>query len=375
MLNVSEQIALLKDNGISFTGISEKDAANYLYDKTFLFKLKAFDKNFDKYQDAQDSRFGTYIDLDFAYLVELAELDRNLRFFVIHAALDIEHYLKVHLNKALMDSNVDAYKIVCDFFDYDAERKRQLIGKSLFNYAAASRLNEVSKALAQISDWLTGDSCNWTKCADEFDASQQVLGQIANGINLHHCENSITQLEASSYSHDVAQKYGKRGKMAYWNFLELATFGDIIAFYKYCFIELGGGTDATAKRIKPLLFPAKALRNAAAHNSNLLGGLRQKSKKPVGRIASLLKKEYGLDEELVNKTRRVPVVHDFGALLLTYDAIVASGSSKQRCAEKLKQLSENLVANVDMFAKQPEVYECLLCLSKMASAMCASFEK
>jgi hypothetical protein len=116
MLNVSEQIALLKDNGISFTGISEKDAANYLYDKTFLFKLKAFDKNFDKYQDAQDSRFGTYIDLDFAYLVELAELDRNLRFFVIHAALDIEHYLKVHLNKALMDSNVDAYKIVCDFF-------------------------------------------------------------------------------------------------------------------------------------------------------------------------------------------------------------------------------------------------------------------
>jgi hypothetical protein len=364
----------MESNGIRFDLCTKEEAAKYLRVKTFLFKIKAFDKNFDRWR-LPNGELGKYLDLDFAYLVELSRLDRDLRFFVIHAALDVEHYLKVHLNKSLMnDRSIDPYGVISDFFDFDAARKRLLICKELESTEVSVRLHAIKDRIAELTQSLDNQSCPTEALAKEMDDLLLTMRQLVGNIDLYHCENSISQLETSSYSHGIAKKYGTRGKMAYWNFLELATFGDIIAFYKYYFIELKGSTDATAKRIKPLLFPAKALRNAAAHNSNLLSGFRQKSKKPVGRIATFLKNEYKINEVLIDKTRRIPVIHDFGALMLTYDAIVPEGSSKLACAANLKRLSSNMAANIKLFTKQPEVYDGLLCLSEISKTMSVKYK-
>ena len=43
--------------------------------------------------------------------------------------------------------------------------------------------------------------------------------------------------------------------MAYWHFMELATFGDIIGLYKYYFIERGRSQDATVKTSKAATVP------------------------------------------------------------------------------------------------------------------------
>ena len=86
--------------------MDEKTAARFLSDRNYLFKLKAFAKNYEKcFKDGD--RKGRYIRLEFAYLVELSRIDRQLRDLVLHLTLDIEHYLKVRINRGAMAAGRD----------------------------------------------------------------------------------------------------------------------------------------------------------------------------------------------------------------------------------------------------------------------------
>ena len=102
--------------------------------------------------------------------------------------------------------------------------------------------------------------------------------------------------------------------MAVWNYLELASFGGVISLYKYYVFERQAMKDKEA--VKGLLFPTKALRNAAAHNGNMLSTLGSKLRKPVGSISRMAVEELGIDRELASLTKRAPIVHDFTALAL-----------------------------------------------------------
>lgn len=164
-----------------------------------------------------------------------------------------------------------------------------------------------------------------------LDETKDAIEEALGGLDLRHIEKSISRLSTSQYSRRLARKYGSLGQMAYWNFFELATFGDIIGLYKYYYFELRQGKNQRAKRVKQLLFPVRALRNAAAHNSCLFNTLRDKLSKPIGAIAKSLVDEYGMDRELVNLTRRVPLIHDFSALLMCYDVLVNSEHSRSVC--------------------------------------------
>ena len=68
------------------------------------FKVKAFAECFSRYTSPHSERFGSYIGLEFAYLAELTRLDHHLRETVLSLTLDIEHYMKVDLNRMVMDA-------------------------------------------------------------------------------------------------------------------------------------------------------------------------------------------------------------------------------------------------------------------------------
>ena len=117
-ISPEEQILCMMANGITFHIVSAEEAKRFLSDKNFFFKVKAFDKNFEKYTDKTDPNYDKYINLDFAYLIDLSRKDALLRELILDLALDLEHYLKVAVNRFLMSSHIEIGTLVADFNSY-----------------------------------------------------------------------------------------------------------------------------------------------------------------------------------------------------------------------------------------------------------------
>ena len=108
---IVEQINNMKMKGIKFEIMSEEEATSYLQNNTYYFKIKSYAKSFEiKKKDNQ------YINLDFAYLVELSKLDMYLRNFIMQLALSCEHFLKVQLVRDVTkNKHEDGYNIITLF--------------------------------------------------------------------------------------------------------------------------------------------------------------------------------------------------------------------------------------------------------------------
>lgn len=369
-LNASEQVEAMSNKGIRFVLMDELEAERFLRERNFFFKVKAFEKVFDKYENPEHEFFGRYLNLDFAYLVELSRLDKALRFCVMETALDIEHFMKVQMNCSMMgDAECDAYGIVDQYVAFDARTKLTRIAHEN-NEDMLKLLRCLSERFAVLYHAELGASQKVRMDAIQLlDETKDAIEEALGGLDLRHIEKSISRLSNSQYSRRLARKYGSLGVMAYWNFFELATFGDIIGLYKYYYFEFRQGKDQRAWRVKQLLFPVRTLRNAAAHNSCLLNTLRDRLSKPIGAIAKMLIDEYEMNRELVTLTRRIPLIHDFSALLRCYDVLVISEHSRSVCASRLRVLSERLSRNKEYFDKQAEVAKGL----EMLMALCETF--
>lgn len=113
-LDNMEIINHMKEKGIKFTIMSEKDALSFLNINNYYFKLGAYRKNFEKYQRGEC--IAKYIDLDFAYLKELSTIDMHIRKIILKMCLDVEHALKVDLvNDISINPKEDGYTLVKDF--------------------------------------------------------------------------------------------------------------------------------------------------------------------------------------------------------------------------------------------------------------------
>ena len=107
-LTVDEQIDHMKQKGIKFDIVSEEYAKSYLSNNTYYFKLKSYAKAFE-YNKVKDR----YINVDFAYLEELAKLDMYIRKYILSLTLDIEHLLKVQLVRDLtLNEDEDGYNVI-----------------------------------------------------------------------------------------------------------------------------------------------------------------------------------------------------------------------------------------------------------------------
>lgn len=125
-LTIDQQIEWMKEKGVTFQYYEEEDAAEFLRNNTYFFKLKAFQKDY-----IQNPKTGKYIGLDFAYLVELSTLDMHLRRLILHATLDIEHFLKVRLLSRLSDdATEDGYDIIQRYFRVDGGAKEKIREKA-----------------------------------------------------------------------------------------------------------------------------------------------------------------------------------------------------------------------------------------------------
>lgn len=118
-LTFEEQIKYLRDKkGIKFELVTEEEAIEFLKNNNYLFKIKAYGKNYSKYRNdyPDKSKIGKYCDLDFAYLIELSTIDMYLREKILKLSLNIEHYLKVQLLKDVTNNTEeDGYKTVENF--------------------------------------------------------------------------------------------------------------------------------------------------------------------------------------------------------------------------------------------------------------------
>lgn len=133
-LTIEAQVTYMRDvKGIKFNIVSEQQAAAFLSENNYYFKLKAFCKNYSKFSQGENA--GKYFNVDFAYLQELSTLDMYLREIVLNFSLDIEHFLKVHLLKNISDNkDEDGYAIVEEFLFCHPEVSEGIQRKSKDSY-------------------------------------------------------------------------------------------------------------------------------------------------------------------------------------------------------------------------------------------------
>lgn len=126
-LSIADQILHMESNGITFTYISKDSAMKYLEENNNYFKLTAYRKNFLKHPNGPN--INKYIDLDFSYLIDLAIIDMRLRYLLLHMCLDVEHFSKVRLMKALEQSEDNGYDIVESFKSNLSPEQREFLIK------------------------------------------------------------------------------------------------------------------------------------------------------------------------------------------------------------------------------------------------------
>ncbi len=115
-LSYTDQIIDLKDKNIKFELYSEADAIKYLQYNNYYFKLKSYARNYTKYSKVEKNN--QYINLDFAYLVEISVLDMYLRRLIVGLCLDIEHVLKTRFMRDITNNdNEDGYSIVQEYIN------------------------------------------------------------------------------------------------------------------------------------------------------------------------------------------------------------------------------------------------------------------
>lgn len=218
LLKIADMVDYLKNKNITFKYISEVDAELYLKNNNNYYNVTSYRKNFQKYTSGEKA--GKFLDLDFAYLKDMAIIDMRARTILFKIILDIEHYLKMKILKEIEYINLeDGYRVVNLYLDNDYNTDKRVHG---------SILNKVGN-----------------------DYYSKILSQYGVDENTNLIEN-----------------------IPIWVFLEIITFGELIKFYDFYSAEYGLTNNNEDIYI---LREVNRLRNAVAHNTCILNNIGEKN--------------------------------------------------------------------------------------------------
>ena len=166
-LNIDEQIEDLKMKGITFNEISEVEAKKFLRYNNYYFKLKSYARNYLKYNKREMQ--GKYINLDFAYLIELSTLDMYLRKIIMQMCLDIEHFLKVRLMYDISNNiNEDGYNIVKNYLDGSYNILNDMY-KNSETSATSELITKFHENDSEISIWKIVETLSFGRFVEIYD--------------------------------------------------------------------------------------------------------------------------------------------------------------------------------------------------------------
>ncbi len=295
-LSAEQIVSKMRDEkGITFNHITEKDAICFLQEKNNYYRLASYRKNYDKKLFGEEK--GKYIDLDFAYLVDLSIIDMHLRSLIFQMCLDVEHDLKVRLiNDITDDATEDGYALVVNFLEKNTNIQEDILRKRYSTYV--------------------GDLIN------KFFTFE--THQNANGKEI------IDKIEI---------------RCPIWAFVEILSFGDFIKLYSAYY-----NVDCPVQM--SLLNPIKSLRNACAHNNCLINNLRSGKTKPSLTISSFIAKVSTTSRDERRKYLSKRPVFEFCCLLMAYDNVVSADVKKHRYEELNALINERMKKHSQYYQNQ-----------------------
>ncbi len=296
LLSIDEQIAQLKQRGITFNLCPEDEAKTYLSDRTYYFKLRSYRTLFDKRVGGK--RDGQYIGLDFGHLQALASLDRDLRYALLPLTLDVEHAARTKLMRNVTERpEEDGYSICADYMaalSHDERRRRK------------------------------GD-----------------VGMLRKDI----------------YCCGLLDKYGSDpAKMPAWVLLELFSFGSFAGFYLFC---ANRWDDRGMRNEHYMLRQAQFIRNACAHSSNMINGfglvvddgIEIGANNAVERALA----KTSLSHRVRTSKMKNPRLKQIATLLYLHSHLVTKGSGRRRAMADMQRLKSRMQTSLDVLSSNDSV--------------------
>ena len=289
-LSLDGQIEHLKEKGVLFNIMDEAEARDYLGQHNNYFKLTAYRKNYDKHPAGENK--DKYINLEFAYLVDIAVIDMQLRYRIVHMALDLEHHTKLQLLGKMDEYNEDGYQVVQDYIDSLDEKQRKI-----------------------------------------FDSE-------------------INRNKGNIYCGDIIAKY--EGAFPVWAFIEIVPFGRLVAFYGFCADRFSDKSMKdtfyrllTCKEIRNASAHSNCILNnlkakTAAHSTNAA-------------VTSELMKIKGMNTNFRKNRMSNARIQQVVTLLYTHKDMVESEGIKRSESEDLKKIMERVDKNYDYYNTNPMI--------------------
>lgn len=295
-LSAEQLVAKMKnEKGITFEHMSEEDAVDFLKKKNNYYRLAAYRKNYDKRLNGENK--GTYIGLDFAYLVDLSIIDMHLRNMIFQMCLDVEHDLKVQLlNDITANPDEDGYDIIISFISDNEFLKEEIYKKRFSTY--------VGDLINKFFTFETHKNANNKDIIDDVDIRCPI-----------------------------------------WAFVEIISFGTFINLYDYYY-------DLNAPVQKQLLNPIKSLRNACAHNNCIINNLRRGTTRPTRKVSQFVSSIPDIRSDARRKYLSSQPIFEFCSLLFVYDSVVSENIKKHRYTELSSLISERMLKHSDYYSNQ-----------------------
>lgn len=296
MLDIDGQIQHLLSKGVRFEKMSETDAREYLRKNNNYFKLRAYRKNFPKHPGGQ--LVGQYINLDFAMLKDLAIIDMRLRYTLLQMVLDVEHFAKIKLLRAVEDSDNDGYEIVESFF---------------LSLQESDKKNNTSR---------------YNSLIHELDRNK----------NNPYCGGIISKYE---------------GCYPVWAFIEIVPLGSLINFLMFS-ADMLNRDDLQDDAY--LLLTIRALRNATAHSNCILHNMGAKDSTHAvnyGLQRELMNRSQAAGIEISKATRKNQLKNtrmaQIATLLYAHSTIVTSEGVHDRTQKLLFDIVSRMYYHIDYY--------------------------